>query len=423
MEQDVQNDWKVTVAILGARMHYAVPVALKKGNRLEKFFSDWYFPDNGIGRYVRNAFRYSPFNILRRVSLRFQEQLPSKQVRAFWFLGLAYAVSLRTAKSEKAREKIYEFFAEQFGAAVSRVGFEGARAVYGMNTASLELFDSAKRLGLACVLEQCSAPYVVMNRLYEEEYALWPDWEITQSAQFSDRLSNRESREWELADAILAGSPFVIENLVNLGVPPEKCMLVPYAVDVAEFCEKDVASNQRVPDRLNVLFLGGVGIRKGIQYLYTALKKLNGLKISARAAGNVLVRPEISNRLSGCMELLEMVPRSEVRSLLEWADVLVLPSVSEGSALVTYEALASGVPVITTPNSGSPVQHGITGFIVPNRNADAIAERLMQLAQNPGLRQDMSLQARKYAQEHLSWDAYSQRLIQAIDKVIYTHVD
>jgi len=287
-----------------------------------------------------------------------------------------------------------------------------------MNTASLELFEQAKRLNIHCVLEQCSVPDTMMNTLFLEEYDLWPDWEESMAKQFTDRLALRETDEWELTDIIVAGSSFVIDNLVRLGVPKEKCKLIPYAVNVSEYHPKDALRDGATKGHLKVLFLGGVGLRKGVQYLFTALGKLDELNIETRAAGKILVNIGTARCLSERMELLGLVPRSDVKQLLNWADVLVLPSVCEGSAMVTYEALASGVSVITTPNSGSPVQDGITGFIVPNRDADAIADRLKQLASDPQLRWDMSVQARQYAEQHLSLEAYTMRLISAIESVI-----
>ena len=69
------------------------------------------------------------------------------------------------------------------------------------------------------------------------------------------------------------------------------------------------------------------------------------------------------------------VPHIEMPRLFRQADIFVFPSLHEGSALCTYEALACGLPVITTANSGSVVRHGIDGFIVPIRDVEALTEK------------------------------------------------
>src|SRR5262249_11308352 len=95
-----------------------------------------------------------------------------------------------------------------------------------------------------------------------------------------------------------------------------------------------------------------------------------------------------------------------------WADVFLLPSVCEGSATVTYEALAAGLPVVCTPNTGSVVRDGVDGFIVPVGDVDAIVERLERLA-DPSLRAEFSVRARGRAAE-FTLDAYRRRLLAAL---------
>ena len=77
-----------------------------------------------------------------------------------------------------------------------------------------------------------------------------------------------------------------------------------------------------------------------------------------------------------------------MKELYAWANVFVLPSICEGSAMVTYEALSWGLPIITTYNTGSIVRDNIDGFIVPIRDSQAIANKLMHLYHNPSMRVD-----------------------------------
>lgn len=95
------------------------------------------------------------------------------------------------------------------------------------------------------------------------------------------------------------------------------------------------------------------------------------------------------------------------------ADVFVLPSLAEGSAEVTYEALACGVPVITTKAAGSVVRDGIEGRIVPERDPDAVAAAILEIVEDREKRNRMAFAARERAR-HYTWDRYGERLVTAL---------
>jgi glycosyltransferase involved in cell wall biosynthesis len=98
----------------------------------------------------------------------------------------------------------------------------------------------------------------------------------------------------------------------------------------------------------------------------------------------------------------------------------VFPSLCEGSATVTYEALAAGLPVITTPHAGSVVRDGREGFVVPIRDVDALAARIDLLAGDPELVAQMSRAARQRSRE-FSWPRYGERLVSALQQILSAH--
>jgi glycosyltransferase involved in cell wall biosynthesis len=116
------------------------------------------------------------------------------------------------------------------------------------------------------------------------------------------------------------------------------------------------------------------------------------------------------------------VPRELVRSEFAQADIFVLPTLAEGCAIVHLEALACGLPVVTTPNCGSQVRDGQDGFIVPVRDASALAERVEQLISDRTLRARMSSNATKRAAE-LSWSRFGERLMAATREALQSPPD
>jgi glycosyltransferase involved in cell wall biosynthesis len=158
---------------------------------------------------------------------------------------------------------------------------------------------------------------------------------------------------------------------------------------------------------------------KGVPYLLEALRLLDSKHTEARLVGPILLADKVLEPYRKYCQFRGLVPHSQVRELYAWADVFVLPSLCEGSALVTYEALAAGLPVICTPNTGSVVQDGVSGFVVPIRDAERIADRLEQMHREPGLLHSMSQLAHARAST-FALQEYSRRLLRTLSE---THRD
>jgi glycosyltransferase involved in cell wall biosynthesis len=200
----------------------------------------------------------------------------------------------------------------------------------------------------------------------------------------------------------------VAQGIQAAGGPVERCRIVPYGVDGV------AASGARQGNgNLRVLFCGAVGLRKGIPYLLDAAKQLPADRFHFRLVGPVGLTERARAEVSGQAELFGAVPRPEMAAHYQWADVLVLPTLCEGSATVCYEALAAGLPVITTPNAGSVVRDGLDGFIVPIRDAKAIAEKLELLLSRRELLAEMSRNALQRASE-FTLEKYQERLLAAL---------
>lgn len=406
----------VVVAQLGARQHYAVPAILFQAGYLERLYTDFYLAQDGrLGQLVRWWSTLPDWfhpGIAHRILGRHESSIPLHKVFAFHEVGIAYALATRLVRSSMLRNLCYRHFGHAFALKTARVGFGKANTVYGLNGASLELFRVAKANRLKCILEQTSSPKRIESALMEEEQQLWPDWEEDKYLYRLDpAMMEREEKEWALADLVIAGSQFVVDGLVQCRVPPERCRLVPYAVDTSHFSPG--SRRTRGNDPIRILYAGAVCLQKGIQYLVRALEQLEAAHMQVRAAGPVLLSPQGRAMSEKKIELLGAVPRSTMPELYRWADMFVCSSICEGSALVTYEALASGLPVIATTNAGSIVRDGVDGFVVPIRDSEMLADRMEQLISNPELRQQMTCNAIQRAQE-ASWERYAVRLTETL---------
>jgi glycosyltransferase involved in cell wall biosynthesis len=134
-----------------------------------------------------------------------------------------------------------------------------------------------------------------------------------------------------------------------------------------------------------------------------------------RAAGDLELSRLALAQLSSRMTLLGTVPRSEMPALFRWADVLVLPSVSDTFGMVILEAMAAGLVVIASENTAAPdiLRHGEDGFVVPIRDPAAIATALELLASDHDLMREMGRAARERAGE-FTVSRYGERLMTAL---------
>jgi glycosyltransferase involved in cell wall biosynthesis len=370
-------DPRFVVAQLGARMHYAVPRILHEAGLLERLFTDSYL---GTKPWLALALGLMPASLRSgaagRLVGRRDERIPRAKVTSFDAFGLQYARARRRADGTAALVRVYADFARRFGARIV-ARRPDADAVWAFNGAALELFRWAKRRGIRCVLDQTSAPRRLARDLIAEELERWPGWQPgLRLPPEPDPLAEREAEEWELADRIVAGSPFVTDSMRQCGGPAHKCALVPYGVDTARFVPA-LRSERSSARRLRVLFAGAVGLWKGVPYLLEALRQLGPDEVEGRFAGPVALAPEKLVPYRDVATFLGPVPRPQMPALYRWADVLVMPSLSEGGPLVVCEALAAGVYVITTTNARSVLSEA-SGFgeIVPVRDAGAIAAAL-----------------------------------------------
>jgi glycosyltransferase involved in cell wall biosynthesis len=296
--------------------------------------------------------------------------------------------------------------------------------VYTFNGQGLELLSFAREHGLRSIMEQTIAPKEKEIELITEERNRFDHW--THASDHTSlgekKLAQREQTEWQEADLILCGSEFVMKGIRDCDGPVEKCQVVPYGTDVELFRSVQKNTNPGTSSPVRVVTVGSVGLRKGSPYVLQAARKLKGTALF-RMVGAVGLPASARSELKDDVELVGHVPRSEVVEHYEWADIFLLPSLCEGSAGVTYEAMANGLPVICTRNTGSIVRDGQDGFIVPIRDAEAIAERIMCLAEDENLYQEMSRSAKERAVTAGSVEAYGKRLVDAIRSADLLHAN
>ncbi|RRB04261.1 glycosyltransferase family 4 protein [Larkinella rosea] len=240
------------------------------------------------------------------------------------------------------------------------------------------------------------------DQILREEFSRWGHT----FRGIDSRVIEKEEIEYEQSDLITVPSQFVKKTFLDQGIPEEKLAKIPYGARLERFYKVAEPSTKK----FKVLWVGSVGIRKGFMYALQAFQNLKHPNKEFVVIGTV--EPEMRQLLAGQnldkVSFLGLVPNAQLPRIYSTAHVFVIPSLEEGLAMVQGEALACGCPVIASVNSGAEdlFEDGKEGFILPIRNPAMITNRLEQFADDPELRQKMSVAAIERVKSIGGWDSY-----------------
>ncbi len=288
-----------------------------------------------------------------------------------------------------------------------------AGAVYAYEDGAADSFAAAAARGWLRGYDLPIAHWRTSRRLLEEETRRWPDWAPTLlGPQDSEEKLARKDRELSLATHIVCPSEFVAASLPANVRKDRRVIVAPFG---SPLCGPE----RRTPDTarpLRVLFAGTMTQRKGLADLFAAMRELG-----TRAAVELVVMgspvlPLEFYRAGGVRFTYEATrPHAAVLELMRTCDVLCLPSIVEGRALVVQEAMSQGLPAIVTANTGASdvVEDGVSGFIVPIRAPGEIARRLAWCAVNRAQLDEMGRVAQA-ASARFSWANHAATISSAL---------
>jgi glycosyltransferase involved in cell wall biosynthesis len=340
-------------------------------------------------------------------------EIPDEKIISYPLFGLWRVVRRLLISDPGTLRRHHALSNAKFGELVANLDLRKYDAVYIFNGAGLEIARIAKEKGLKVILDQTAAPVREEERLLREERERWEGWEEEPRDQTCwQLLAEREEAEWELADLIVCGSDYVRDCLTEAGVNASKIHVVSRGAPKLNGVARGSASQDR---KFTVLFAGTLCLLKGVPYLAEVAAHM-AQDIRFRAVGTNGLSPHGLEQLTRYVTYGGTIPRSQMIEEYKRADVFVLPSLSEGSANVCYEAMAAGLPVITTPNAGSVVRDGVEGFIVPIRSWEAIVGAIQRIRSNPVLLRDMSSAVLTRAKQ-FSWSKYEEEVVAAIRRL------
>lgn len=324
---------------------------------------------------------------------------------------------LSSLLTTKGRSESFQHFLDRtasqiYGRLASRHIRPPVKVVHSRSGFSRYIIANAHAIGAKVLLEQSAAHPDFTRCILEEEYEKWGVPQVRHTYVRPVEEMRRDIRE---SDFILTNSEFTASTVRPYVDNPEKVKIVYTGVDLDRFSPQEGCTDST----FRILFVGSLSTFKGVIYLVKAFKQLGLRDAQLILVGNHHVDcPKIVRELRDLYEHVPQVPHQDMPFHYARASVFVFPSLAEGSARVVGEAMASGLPCIVTGNH--IIRDGIEGLIVPARDEDALADRILRLYENPDLRHAMGQAARQRVLETLTWEHYGQNLLKVYEEVAET---
>lgn len=256
--------------------------------------------------------------------------------------------------------------------------------------------------------------------------------DIADSVQnlLGDRILDAYAHLFTVGDLFLPISERWKQRLVDLGCPKEKIIVHRMGIDCSKFSFNSLSLHE--DERVRILSIARLVEKKGIEYGIRAIAELSKTcpDIEYNIVGDGPLREELQQliqqlNISRSVNLLGWKQQSEVIQMLYDANILLAPSVTskqgdqEGIPVTLMEAMAMGIPIVSTCHSGIPelVEDNKSGFLVPERDVTALAKKLSYLVEHPEGWSSMGKAGRNFIEEYYNIHKLNKKLVEVFQEV------
>ena len=288
---------------------------------------------------------------------------------------------------------------------------------------SLETLKTANRLGIPTVLERPNAnTRFAMEVVRQECDRLGVALPAAHEHAYHAGKLRKEEEEYDLATRLLCPSDFVVKTFLDQGFPQERLVRHTYGYDDAVYFNTGRARNPDPQRGLTMLFVGVCAVRKGLHYALEAW-----LRSPVSKTGTFLIAGEFllayKEKLAPMLahpSVKVLGHRSDVPELMRKSDVLILPTIEEGSALVTSEARGSGCVLLVSEAAGATCQHEENALVHAVGDVETLSKHITILNDDPVLLERLRTNSLRTAPE-ITWTAAGKRLLEVYTQTIAAH--
>ena len=279
---------------------------------------------------------------------------------------------------------------------------------------ALPVIRTAKHKGIISIVERGSAHVAVQKALIEQEYQ---SFGIKPPATFTTERMERELTEYDEADYVEVPSSFVKRTFLEKGYDENKIIQGFRGVNLSEF--KPLPKQDKI---FRIVFAGAMSLRKGVHYLLQAFAELKLPNAELLLIGGITdeIKP-FFKKYEGSFKWIGFKPQRELNKYYCQGSVFIIASIEEGMAMVQAQAMACGLPLICTTNTGGEdlIENGKEGFVIPIRDIEALKEKMLFLYENPEICREMGLAAGKKVRQQFTWDHYGEKIVQEYERILH----
>ena len=382
--------------------------ALYEAGLLGAYFTTVALSDSGAtirtARVLDRIFHTRLAVELRRRAVR---EFPANFIRRFPYWDIPRTFLSRMNVPEHVVDRVHHGSLRALDRHVAR-HLDGFAGIYAVNLAARAAFSAAKQRRIACIYEVIALEIRSYIEMLRREFDAYPSLFPGGTPQTPDTEQHIErcDAEWALADVVIVNSNLTRDTYAAAGFDIGKVRVIPLGFPPVIADELFHPPEPSGP--LHVLWAGNFSVSKGAHYLLAALKS-PALRKSLRLTvfGKQLLPPEAVAGFEEVIEFHGTVPHTQLFAIYRRADVLILPTLSDGFAMVVSEAMSQGLPVITTEWAGAAqfITPAENGLVIPARDPESLAEALAACAARREWVRAMGVAARQTASQW-QWSDY-----------------
>lgn len=422
--KEKENEMKsIIIAHPGKQHSFHTAIGVKKTGFRMQYCTTVYDKPGSLTHFIK---RFLSKNDSEKANTRRNSEIKDSEVcQILEWHGLYQLFMMRRNISGDRYNKINDSLNVKFGHRVAKLAKKThVDAVISYDNNSMTLFSDLKRMSPETIriLDVSAANRIYMKEIYKSVLQLSPDFadKLKEECPIieSEKVCERVQKEIELSQYFLVGSSFVKKSLEYSGVKSEQIYICPYGVDTSKFYRKALKIRTE-SEPIRFVFVGGTKQLKGLSYMLQAFQKVDHTKATFTIIGADNLYEKLKGKYAKDVNFAGMILHDKMPEVLQDYDVMVFPSLGEGFSLSMVEAMACGLPVISSTNTGANdfIENSKNGFIVPIQDADAIADKMQWFMNHREEIPRMGKNAIKTASA-LTWDNYHKKVAAAIREIV-----